>query len=203
MPAMLGPVTTAMRPPSPGAPERSQSLATNGSPRSKSAASHYRVAPALDGEAQRAVDPRPRPVALDGEFGEAGFDVQIGQRPSETPQGLGLPKRSVFERGEYVELQLDGAIGGRSDARLQVDQRLGSETHRALHGLAMDEGLGMRRFNQRLADGLRGLDEEAEEIVVLDLELARARRLGVAGLHLGDDAAAVVAQCSTPRRVRR
>ena len=76
----------------------------------------------------------------------------------------------------------------------ELDQRLRGETHRPLHGLAVDEGLDMRVFEQRFADRLRRLDEEAEEVVVLDLELAGAGRLDVARLQLGDDAAAVVTQ---------
>ena len=58
----------------------------------------------------------------------------------------------------------------------------------------MDEGRVERRLKQRLALRLRRLDVIAEKIVVLDLELADARLLRVRGLHLGDHAAAFVAE---------
>ena len=65
----------------------------------------------------------------------------------------------------------------------------------------MDEEGVVGRLPPGLADGWRHLDEEAEEIVVLDLELADAGLLGVAGLQGGDDLAGVVAQ--RPRLVER
>ena len=49
--------------------------------------------------------------------------------------------------------------------------------------------------------GLRRLDEIAEEVVVLDLELPDAGLVGVRRLQVGDDAAALVAQA--PRFIER
>ncbi len=54
----------------------------------------------------------------------------------------------------------------------------------------------MGRLEQRLAGGLRGLDEIAEKVVVLDLELPDAGFVGVGRLQSRDHAAAFVAQAS-------
>ena len=123
------------------------------------------MATVLNGEAQRGVDLGPRPVALDGEFGERGGDVERGERGADLAQGLAGGDGAGFQRVEDFEFELEGAIGGGRDAGLQVDQRVGGEAHRALHGLAVDEG-GV--LEQSLAGRLRRLDVEAEEIVVLD-----------------------------------
>ncbi len=64
----------------------------------------------------------------------------------------------------------------------------------------MDEARVERRLQQRLALRLRRLDVVAEKIVVPDLELPDAGLVGIRGLHLGDDAAALVAQARGLRR---
>ena len=53
-----------------------------------------------------------------------------------------------------------------------------------------------RCLEQRLALRLRRLDVIAEEVVVLDPELPDSRLVGVSRLHVGDDAAAFVAQAA-------
>src|SRR5580704_2490228 len=98
------------------------------------------MAPALDFEGERGVDERPDPVAFDGEFGERGGDVDPGERRAEAAQGLGLCETGFTKALEDVELELERAVGGGGDPRLEVDKRARGEAHGAGHGLAMDEG---------------------------------------------------------------
>ena len=52
----------------------------------------------------------------------------------------------------------------------------------------------MGRAQQPLALRLLGLDIEAQEIIVLDLELARLGQLAIFALQFGDDAPAFITQ---------
>ena len=156
----------------------------------------HRMAPAFDFEAQRSVDQRAGPVALDREFGERGGDVDLGQRRPEAAQALALCETGLAQALERLEFDRERPVGRRGDARLEISERVGGEAHRAGHRLAMDEGRVERGLEQRLAGGLRRLDVVAEKVVVLDLELPDARLIGVGGLQLGDDAAAFVAQAA-------
>ncbi len=161
------------------------------------------MAPALDRKAQRTVDMRARPVAFDREFGERRGDVDFRKRGAEPAQHVGLARGRLPQPLENLELEAERAIGGRGDARFQIDQRMGGEAHRARHGLAVNEGRRMRRLQQRSRPAACGrLEVIAEEIVVLDLELAHARLFGVARLHFGDHAPALVAQARAPRRAQ-
>ena len=83
-----------------------------------------------------------------------GGDVEFGERRAEAAQNRGAVERGAAQRLEHVKLASERAVGGGGDARIEFDQRLRGEAHRALHGLAMDEGLDMRRLQQRLADRL-------------------------------------------------
>src|SRR5208282_5191393 len=159
-PAMLGPVTIAMRPPSPKSPDRSQSLATNGSPATFSAASTTGWRP--PSTLKRSIDERAGPVALDSEFGERGGDVDLSERRAEAAQAFAFGEASLPETLEDVEFERERLVGRRRDARLQVDERVGGEAHRAGHRLAMDEGRVERGFQERLARRLLRLDVKPE-----------------------------------------
>ncbi len=98
------------------------------------------------------------------------------------------------EPREKVVLDRQRSVGRRSNLGFEVSELHGREPHGPGHGLAMDEQRIVGRLPPPLADRRRDLDEEAEEIVVLDLEGADLRGLGVAGLEPGHDPAGVVAQ---------
>ena len=159
------------------------------------------MAPALDCEAQRSVDHGPRPAALDREFGKRGRHVDLRQRRAEAAQVLALGEAGLPQALERLEFERERPIRGGGDARLEIGERARAEAHRASHRLAMDEGRAMGRLEQRFARRLRRLDEVAEKIVVLDLELPDPRLVGVGRLQFRDHAAAFVAQ--TQRFVER
>ena len=159
------------------------------------------MAPALDSEAQRGVDQRPRPIALDREFGERGGDVDLGQSRAEAAQAFALGEAGQAQTLERFEFERERLVGRGGDARLEIGERVGREAHRAGHRLAMDEGRVMGGLEQRLAGRLRRLDEIAEKVVVLDPELLDAGFVGVRRLQARDHAAAFVAQA--PRFVER
>ena len=154
------------------------------------------MAPAFNCEAQRSVDEGTGPAALDRELGERRRNVDLGQRRAETAQPLALGEAGLPQALERLEFERERPIGGGGDPLLEIGERVGGEAHRAGHRLAMDEGPVVRGPEQRLAGRLRRLDEEAEEIVVLDLELPDARLVGVGRLQVRDDATAFVAQAA-------
>ena len=182
-----------MRPPSPDVARQVAVIGDERLARDFQRRLDHRMASALDLEAKRSIDERAGPVALDGEFGERGGDVDLSQRGAEAAQAFAFGEAGLPEALEGVEFERERLVGRRRDARLQVDERVGGEAHRAGHRLAMDEGRVERGFQERLACRLLRLDVEPEKVVVLDLELPHARLLGVGRLHLGDDAAAFVA----------
>ena len=115
---------------------------------------------------------------------------------------LRAPAHAAASSRKNLEFELQRAVGGGGDARLEIDERVGGEAHRARHRLAVDEGRVVRRLEQPFPRRLRRLEEIAEHVVVLDLELTDAGLFGVARLHVGDHAPALVAQAPSPRRVR-
>ena len=171
-------------------------MATNGSPACLQRRLDHRMASALDREAQRGVDQRARPVALDCEFGERRGDVDLGQRGAEVAQAFALGEAGLAQALERLEFERERLVGRGGDARLEIGERVGGEAHRAGHRLAMDEGRAMRSLEQRLAGRLRGLDVIAEKVVVLDLELPDAGFVGVGRLQPRDHTAAFVAQAA-------
>ena len=134
------------------------------------------MAARFDDEGEGLVDDRPRPHARRGKFGERGGDVDFGQRFAEAANSVDLRHSRSAQPLEGGELQSQGAVGGRSDLRLELREFVSREPHRPGHGLAMDECRRMRRAQKALAVRLRRLDEEAEEMIVLDPELASSRR---------------------------
>ena len=157
---------------------------------------NHGMAPALDLKVERRIDQRPGPAALDREFGKRSGDVDLGQSRAEAAQAFALRDAGLTQALERLELERKRAVGRGGDARREIGERAGREAHRAGHRLAMDEGRVMGRLEQRLAGGLRRLDEIAEKVVVLDPELPDAGFVGVGRLQPRDHAAAFVAQAS-------
>ena len=140
-------------------------------------------------------------MALDRHLRQCRGDVENGERF----RGLLDPaRRGRHLRGELVEsLELDAerAVGGARDFGFELAQLRRREADLAGERLAVDEGRVERRRHQPLAV-LRGdLDEIAEHVVVANLERAHRRRIGIARLQRGDDAARFVAQ--RPRLIER
>ena len=73
------------------------------------------MAAALDGEGERGVDDRPRPVARDREFGQRSGDIERGERRAAAAQ-LSVAASAARAAVEQLELQRQRAVGGGSDA---------------------------------------------------------------------------------------
>ena len=159
-----------------GGGERSQSLATNGPPSAASACSTTGWRPALDDEVEASIDLRPHIVALGGERGERGRDVERGERLGgrlDRGAAAATPRREIVEG---LELDAERALGGAGDLRLELAKLGGGEAYLAGERLAVDEGR-VERGRQKLVAVLRGhLDEIAEHVVVPDLQRAHAGR---------------------------
>ena len=126
--------------------------------------------------------------------GKRARDVDLRQSRAEAAQVLALGEAGLPQALERLEFERERPVRRGGDARLEIDERPGDEAHRAGHRLAMDEGRVIGRFEQRFAHRLRRLNEVAEKVVVLDLELPDPRLIGVGRLHFRDHAAAFVAQ---------
>ena len=161
----------------------------------------HRMAAAVDGERETAVDLRAHVVALGGKMGERARHIEPRQR-----FGAGFDASALGEHGggqtvENLQLEAERAVGGAGDLGVQLAELGGGETHLAGERLAVNEGRVERRREQLVAV-LRGdLDEIAEHVVVPDLQALDAGVLGVARLQRGDHPARFVAQ--GPRLVER
>ena len=137
LPAMLGPVSSQMRPAAaPAGGDRSQSLATNGS---RQRLLDHGMAAALDHEIERAVDLRPHIIALDRELRERRRDIERGERLG---RGLDVGARRGDGRREPLEdleLEAERAVGGAGDLRFEFAELGGGEAHLAGERLAVDE----------------------------------------------------------------
>ena len=147
------------------------------------------MAAAADGKSETAVDFRARIVALDRKGCQRAGDVE--QR--DCLRGL-LDRRACSRHGcreaiEDFEFKRQRPFRGTGDLGLEFAELAGGETHLAGGGLAVDESRVERRRHQLLAVLRRNVDEVAEHIVMPDLQGTNARRLRVAHLQRGDNAA--------------
>ena len=141
LPAMLGPVSSQMRPAAASGGEvRSQSLATKRPLSRDQRLLHHRMPAAHDRELEAAVDDRPHVVPLDRQRGERRRDVEHRQRVG---GGLDLRARrrdACGQRVEDVELEAERAVGGAGDLGLELADLGRGEAHLAGERLAVDEG---------------------------------------------------------------
>jgi len=137
LPAMVGPVTSASRPPSSSAPDRSQALANATARRAgERRLDHRRCAAVLDLEGERIVDPRPRPGALDRESGERGGDVDLGQRLRLMPRNASpLAKACWRSRSNAVEPSASARSAAEAMRASSSISALVVKRHRAGHRL--------------------------------------------------------------------
>jgi hypothetical protein len=155
-----------------------------------------RVSPASDLEYLTAVDNGTRVALGARQLGETGRGVELGERGSDAAEPAVLALDGRCQLREDVLLQAQGAFRGGSDAPLDVDQLNGRETHGIGHRLSVTELVRERRFQQRLGVTLRHLDEEAEDVVVADLQRFYAGALDVLRLQPGHHAAPVFLQAA-------
>ena len=128
------------------------------------------VAAALDDEVERAVDLGANIGTLDREHRERARNIEHGERFG---GGLDLDARGDDHRGkplEYLKLEVERAVGGVGDLRLELAERRGGESDLSGKGLAVNEG-GVERRGQQLLAVLGGdVDEIAQHVIVPDLQ---------------------------------
>ena len=152
------------------------------------------MAPFLDLEHGVGIDFRPRVVPLDGELGETGVMVELGERGTCRGKRRLLGKHVFSERGEQLKLQRQRPLGGGGDARFKLRQLRRGEAHGVGQRLAVNEALGVGRLAQACGVARGDLDEIAKNIVVAHFERLDAGCFRIVRLECGDVLAAAVAK---------
>ncbi len=117
------------------------------------------------------IDMRARPSALLRDFRQRAEHVEPREGLRQLLQPFSAVEHRVCKPLEDVQFAGERAIGGGGDLVLQLDELARRETHGVGHGLAMGEGFVERRTQQLLALRRRRFEKEAQEIIVLDLQL--------------------------------
>ena len=161
---------------------------------------HHRMATAGDGELRTFRHFRADIAVVDGQLGQRRGHIQPGDGAGGQGDGVGMGRHLADQVAEQRQLHRQRLVGGAGEFLFQLAQFHRGETHRARHGLAMDEIL----VGQQLVAVIgRDLDEIAQHIVVLDLQAGNPGLLLVARLQPGDQPAALVAQGAQLVQLRR
>ena len=142
-------------------------------------------------EDRRIIEFRAGPVAIGGQPCIGTGHIDLGQRAGDDPDVLGQRLDTVPETLERFGLESECTIGRAGNPALQLGQLGCREAQGIRHCLAVNE---VRIVHQRVGLPGRHFDEIAQHIVVLDLEVRNARRLGIGLLQAGDQLAGIVAQ---------
>ena len=199
---MLGPVTSAIRPPSPASPERSQSLATKGSPRAASAASTTGWRPPSMRElSERSTAGRVHSRLTASSASAAATSISASAAPI---------ARSIVVARRRSRRSRSKISSSSFSARSAAEAMRASRSISALVVKRIAPAMVWRWMKVASCGGFSSASPAAcgvsmkiaEQIVVLDLELADAGLFGIARLHVGDHAPALVAQRAALRRAR-